>query len=104
MHDHLVAEDHSKELFEQVKSLIEEEASHTPRATTSAIALVIGKTFLLEHLLNKDGEGPVEVLKNDKLCRMMDKFIVLFSPNVRNLVVSFKHRLRDKGYVLTFSF
>jgi hypothetical protein len=55
MHDHLAAKDHSKEVLEQVKSLIEEEASHTPRATTLAIALVIGKTFLLEHLLNKDG-------------------------------------------------
>jgi hypothetical protein len=42
-------------------------------------------------LLNKDGEGQVEVLKGDKLHQVMDKFIVLSSPNVWNLAASFKH-------------
>ncbi len=62
-----MAEGRSRKMFEQVKSLVEDEASHTPRATTSAIALATSKTFLSEHLLNKDGQGPVEVLKGDKL-------------------------------------
>jgi hypothetical protein len=50
-------------------------------------------------MLNEDGEGPVEVLKGEKLCQMMDKFITLFSSNIRNLVASFKHWPRNRGYV-----
>jgi hypothetical protein len=65
--------------------------SHTPGATTLAIALVANKTFLSEHLLNKDGKGPVEVLKGHKLHQVMDKFIALSSPNIQNLIASFKH-------------
>jgi hypothetical protein len=60
------------------------------------------KTFLFEHLLNEDGEGLVEILKGNKLRQMMDKFIMLSSPNVRNLVAFFKHWLRNKQF-FTFS-
>jgi hypothetical protein len=82
MHDHPMVEGRLREMFEQVKSLIKEEASHTSGVIVLAIALVISKTFLLEHLLNKDGQGLVEVLKGDNLRQVMDKFIALFSPNV----------------------
>jgi hypothetical protein len=92
MHDHLVAKDHSRKVFKQVKSLVKEEASRTLRAIALAIALVASKTFLLEHLLNDDGQGLVEVLKGDKL-RQVDKFITLSCPNVRNLFV-YKQKVR----------
>jgi hypothetical protein len=55
LHDHSVVEGRSKEVFKQVKSLVKEEASRTPRAIVLAIRLVTNKTFLLEHLLNEDG-------------------------------------------------
>jgi hypothetical protein len=80
--DHSMAEGHSREVFEQVKSLVEEEVSHTPWATTLTITLDASKTFLLEHLLNEDGQGLVEVLKGDKLHQVMDKFLALYSSNV----------------------
>jgi hypothetical protein len=86
-----MVEGYSKKMFEQVKSLVEDEASCTPRAIVSTITLAANKTFLSEHLLNENGLGPVEVLKGDKLCQVMDKFLVLSSPNVWNLVTSFKH-------------
>jgi hypothetical protein len=86
-------------MFKQIESLVEEEASRTPRATMLAIALAISKTSLSEYLLNEDGQVLVEVLKGDKLCQVMDKFIVLFSPYVWNLVASFKYRLGDIGYI-----
>jgi hypothetical protein len=41
----------------------------------------------------------LEVLKGDKLCQMMDKFLVLSSPNVHNLVTSLKHRPRNRRYI-----
>jgi hypothetical protein len=69
-------------VFEQVKSLVEEEASCTLRATTSAIVLAASIIFLLEHLLNEDGQGLVEVFKGDKLHQVMDKFLALSFPNV----------------------
>ncbi len=49
LHNHLMVEGHSIEVFEQVKSLVEEEVSCTPRATVLAITLATSKTFLLEH-------------------------------------------------------
>jgi hypothetical protein len=55
--------------------------------------------FFFEHLLNKDGEGLVEVFKGEKLRQMIDKFITLFSPNIQNLVASFKHQSWNKRYI-----
>ncbi len=80
-----MAEGHSIEVFEQVKSLVEEEAFCTLGAIMSAISLVVGKTFISKNLLNEDGQGLVEILKGDKLCQVMEKFLALFSPNVWNL-------------------
>lgn len=97
--DHSVVEVCSREIFYEVKSLVEEEVSCTSRVTVLAIALVASKNFLFKHLLNKDGEGPVEVFKGDKLQQVMDKSIMLFFPKVQNLIASFKYWPRNKGYV-----
>jgi hypothetical protein len=53
-HDHLVVEGCLREMFEQVQSLVEEEAFRTPRVIMSIIVLAVNKTFLSEHLLNED--------------------------------------------------
>jgi hypothetical protein len=98
-HDHLVAKGHSREGFYQVKSLVKKEASHTFGAIALAIALVASINFLSKHQLNEDGEGLVEVLKGNVLCLVTDKFIVLSSPHIQNLVASFKHRLGNRRYV-----
>jgi hypothetical protein len=83
-----------RKVVEQVKALIPQEVF----CTSSTIVLVASKIFLSHHLFNKDGEGPVEILKRDRLCQVMDKFTTLYSPNVRNLVSSFKHFLGNRGY------
>jgi hypothetical protein len=56
-----------------------------------AIAMATSKTFLLEHLLNEDGSPQC-----DKLRQVMDKFLTLSSPNVQNLISSFKHQLGNR--------
>jgi hypothetical protein len=97
-----VAAGRSKEVFKQVKSLVEEKASRTLGATMSTLLRWLqhaSTTFLSKCLLNKNGQGLVEVLQGVKLCQVMIKFITLSSPNVRNLVASFKHRQGDRGYV-----
>ncbi len=67
MHDHLVTKGCSRGVFEQVKFLVENKAFCTLGATMLAIVLATSKIFLSKHLLNKDGQGPMEVLKGDKL-------------------------------------
>jgi hypothetical protein len=57
------------------------------------------KNLMVEHLFNDNGEGLVEFLKGDKLHQVMDKFMTLCYPNVRNLVALFKHHLDNKGYI-----
>jgi hypothetical protein len=59
--------------------------------------LATSKTFVSQHLLNDNGEGPVEPLKGNKLWQMMDRFTTFCFPNVNNLVASCKHRLNNKG-------
>jgi hypothetical protein len=61
----------SREVFEQVRSLVKEEASSTPRVIMSTIVLVASKIFLSEYLLNEDDK---EVLKGDKL-RQVPSFV-----------------------------
>ncbi len=62
----------------------------------------VSKIFILKHLLNKDGQGLMEILKGDKLRQVMEKFLALFFPNVQNLVASFKHRLGSKSIFLAY--
>ncbi len=40
---------------------------HTPNVTPFAIALVVCKTFLFDHLFNEDGDSLMELLKGNKL-------------------------------------
>ncbi len=82
-----------REVVEQVKALIQEEVFHT----SSTIVLVASKSFLSHHLFNEDGEGPLETLKRDKLCQVMEKFTTFYSLNVRNMVSSFKRFLGNRG-------
>jgi hypothetical protein len=91
-----------KEVVKQVKSLVKEEVFHTLKATPLIIAFVVSNFIFLEHMLNKDGKGPMEVLKRKKLHQVMDKFITLFSFNVWNLITCFKHWPGNKGTFLTF--
>ncbi len=57
MHDHPMVEGHSKEVFDQVKSLVMEEVSHTPGAIASTIALATSKTFSLNICWTKMEKG-----------------------------------------------
>lgn len=88
--------------IEQVKVLIEVEVSRTPSTKTSTITMATNKTFLVEHLLNEDGEGLLEFRKGDKLHQVMDKFMTLCFPNIKNLVASFNIIQVTKEKLTTF--
>jgi hypothetical protein len=86
-----------KKFIKQIKALVQEKVF----CTSLTIASVANKTILSQHLFNKDGERLVEPMKGDKLCQMMDKFATLYSPNIKNLVASFKLVQVTKGMYLT---
>ncbi len=46
---------------------------------------------------NEDGEGHVEILRGEKLDKVINKFHPLCSPKIQNLVASFKHNAGIKG-------
>ncbi len=79
--------------------MVIDEVCHISTNTTLAIALSMRKTFLSHHLFNEDGEGPMELLKGEKLDQMLLKFTLLCSPGIRNLIISLKHRPGNFGSI-----
>jgi len=74
--------------LDTISSLIAREVAKTPTTKTFAIALAASKEFLDTFLVH-EGDGPKEMLQGKALDAVMDKFQVLSSPNVRNIVASF---------------
>ncbi len=79
--------------------MLVEEICHMPISTTLAITLSISKTFLSRHLFNDDGEGHVEVLKDEKLDQALLKFAPLCFDGICNLIASLKHHLGNLGSI-----
>jgi hypothetical protein len=73
--------------------LIIEEVDRTPDANISSISFSASKTFLVSCLLDDYSNGTVELLKGEQLVHIFDKFCEFNSPNICNLVVSFKRHL-----------
>jgi hypothetical protein len=71
----------------------------TPIATTWVITFYVSKTFLFCHMFKEDGEGPMELLKGEKLNQMLLKFVPLCSPNICNLIASLKHCPNNFGSI-----
>lgn len=65
-HGHPVVNGRCRKLIQQVELLVEEEVFCTPLATMLVIVLATNKTFLFEHLLNKDGDVRMELLPCNK--------------------------------------
>jgi hypothetical protein len=99
IHAHAIANNKCKESFKEMKNMVVEEVCCMPISTTLAITLSTSKTFLSRHLFNEDGEGPVEVLKGQKLDQTLLKFAPLFFDGICNLIVSLKHRLGNLGSI-----
>jgi hypothetical protein len=81
-HEQLVAKGMCKEALEEIKVLVEGQVSCTPNAKIFAIALNASNAFLAHHLLDENGEGPLEILQGEKLDKVMDKFQTFYSPNI----------------------
>jgi hypothetical protein len=62
-----VVDGKSMESMNETRRLIVEEVNLTPNAKIFAILLSVGKTFLVTHLFNENGDGLVELLKGGQL-------------------------------------
>jgi hypothetical protein len=51
----------------QIKGMVRKEVDQTPNINAFAITLASNKAFLFKHLLNDDSEGPMELMKGQKL-------------------------------------
>jgi hypothetical protein len=85
--------------LQKIMTLVQSKVFRTWVANFFAIILDATKMFLAKHLFKKDDDALVECLKGEKNYHVMDKFIPLFSPNIRNLITSFKHNLGTVGYI-----
>jgi hypothetical protein len=78
--------------------LIVEEVECTPNVKIYVISLGANKAFLATHLFDDNGDGNMELLNNEQLEQIQNKFLELSLPNVCNLVVVFKCRA-SHGYI-----
>lgn len=61
---------------------------------TFMISLRASKCLLAKHSFNNNSGNNMELVKGEQLKHIQDKFIEMNSPNVHNLVTSFKHHPR----------
>ena len=97
-HRHPVATGQCRESMETITGLIASEVQKTPTAKNSAIALAASKEFMDTFLVHA-GPGPKEMLRGAELDEVMDKFRMLSSPNVRNIIASFRASAKGKGEI-----
>ncbi len=90
VHNHPIVDGKCREFVKEIRRLIIEEVDRTLDAKIYAISLSANKTFLASYLLDDSSNDIVEFFKGEYLEHILDKLCELTSPNIRNLVVSFK--------------
>jgi len=96
-HSHQVAKGMYRDSAKEIHKFIAEQVSKTVAATNSAIALSTSKDFLTAYLFH-NGEGEKEMLRGEELEEVMDRFQYLSSPNIQNIISSF--RLNNRGDII----
>ena len=98
-HLHPVAKGMYRDSTDRIYGLIADQIAKSPTTTNSAIALSASKDFLTNYLFH-NREGEKQMLKGEELEEVMDRFQVLSSPNIRNVISSF--RLNNRGDVIDY--
>ncbi len=96
--NHPVMDGKCWESIKETRRLNIEELDCTLDAKIFVISFSVSKTFLADYLFNDSNNGIVELLKGEQLKHIENKFYELSSPNVCNLVASFK-RHSGGGYI-----
>jgi hypothetical protein len=98
VHNHPIVDGKCQEFVEKTRRLIAKEVDRMLNAKTFIIAFSVSKTFLANYLFPDSNDGVVEFLEGEHLEHIQDKFCELNSPNIHNLVASFKCHLGG-GYI-----
>ncbi len=69
-----------------------------PNVKMFAISLSASKTFLARHMLDDYSDGKMEFFKGEQMEQIQNNLCELSSPNIHNLVASFKHH-PSGGYI-----
>ncbi len=98
VHKHPMVDGKCREFVNETKRLVIEQVDRTLDVKIFAISLGDSKTFLAMHSLDDNGDGIVNLLNNEQLKQIQNKFLEMNSPNIHNLVVVFKHHA-SRGYI-----
>jgi len=60
MHVHLVTQGKCQTITSQIKYMVRKKVNQISNVKSFTIVLAINKSFLLEHILNDDGEGMLD--------------------------------------------
>jgi hypothetical protein len=96
MHNHPVFDGIYRQTLYTISGLITQEMSRTPTAKNPIIALATSKRFLGGYLFHSN-PGPKEILWRKALEDVLDKFEILSSPNVRNMISLFRSGHKGGG-------
>ena len=96
-HTHPVAKGTYKDSAKEISEPIVKQVAKTPTATNSAITLPTNKDFLTNHLFHR-GDGEKKILKGEEMEEVMDRFQMLSSPSIQNIISSF--RSNNRGGVI----
>ena len=98
VHSHQVGDSQCMEFLEVITGLIADKMAKISSAKTSAIALATSKESLNTYSIHY-GLGPKGILRDDALEIVMDKFHLLSSSNVHNIIFSFRNNNKDGGKI-----
>jgi hypothetical protein len=85
MHNHLVSDGVCRETFDTIFGLIAQEVFKTPIAKNSTIALAASEEFLDKYLIHSNPRRK-KMLWGKALEHVLDKFEILSSPNLWNMI------------------
>jgi hypothetical protein len=88
-HDHPVANGVCHKSVERITDILSQEVNKTPIAKNSAITLASSKEFLASEIFGLDGQPSTTPLRGDALVAVMEKFRILSSPNIQNVISTF---------------
>ena len=88
-HSHPVAKGTYRDSAREISELIADQVARIPTAANSAIALSTSKDFLTNHVFHH-GEGEKQIMKDEEMEEVMDRFQMLSSPSIWNVISSFR--------------
>ena len=96
-HIHPIAKGDCRDAMDQICNEIKNQVAKTPTAKASAIGIAVGRELLMKGLIDEAGDG--KVLTEHELDTIFEKWSILSSSTMDNLIHDAKVSLGGGGYV-----